>query len=290
MVLKTDAIVSGIHFFAEDPGERGVAQKALRVNLSDLAAKGAKPLGFLVSLALPKDIGDAWLTGFASGLREDAASLQMPAVRRRHRAFAGAGGGVGRDLRQRAERNGMVRRSTARVGDRVFVTGTIGDAVLGLGLRQGASSHSEGYKQREHLLSRYLLPRPRNALAQAVLDYASAAMDVSDGLAGELVKLCRVSKVSADIDVARVPLSDAARAVIAQGPVAARAGFVRRRRLRNPLHRAARQHRPLSASRLMAAQNRGHRHRRLSLTVRAPGFAAPTARRSPSNTPGFSHF
>jgi thiamine-monophosphate kinase len=113
----------------------------------------------------------------------------------------------------------MVRRSTAKPGDHVFVSGSIGDAVLGLALRSGAAG-SQGWtiddKHREHLLSRYLLPRPRSALAQAVLDCASASMDVSDGLAGDLAKLCRVSKAAADIEVARVPLSDAAQAVIAQ--------------------------------------------------------------------------
>jgi thiamine-monophosphate kinase len=213
MVLKTDAIVGGIHFFADDPAS-AVAQKALRVNLSDLAAKGAKPLGFLVSLALPKDIGDDWLSAFASGLREDAATYKCP-------LFGGdtvrSPGPIMVSVATfgSVPEGRMVRRSTARPGDRVFVTGSIGDAVLGLGLRQGASWTLDD-KAREHLLSRYLLPRPRSALAQAVLDYASASMDVSDGLAGDLAKLCRVSKVAADIEVARVPLSDAAQAVIAQ--------------------------------------------------------------------------
>ncbi|KQZ00835.1 thiamine-monophosphate kinase [Pseudolabrys sp. Root1462] len=213
MVLKTDAIVGGIHFFTEDPAA-AVAQKALRVNLSDLAAKGARPLGFLVSLALPKGVDETWLTGFASGLREDAATYKCPlfggdTVRSPGPIMVSvATFGSVPDGR-------MVRRSTAKPGDHVFVSGSIGDAVLGLGLRNGASWSLDD-KQREHLLSRYLLPRPRNALAQAVLDYASASMDVSDGLAGDLAKLCRVSKVSADIEVARVPLSDAAKVVIAQ--------------------------------------------------------------------------
>ncbi|WP_137044907.1 thiamine-phosphate kinase [Pseudolabrys sp. FHR47] len=211
MVLKTDAIVSGIHFFAEDPAD-AVAQKALRVNLSDLAAKGAKPLGFLVSLALPKDIGDDWLSAFASGLREDAATYKCP-------LFGGdtvrSPGPVMVSVATfgSVPEGRMVRRSGAKAGDHVFVTGSIGDAALGLRLRQGAEWPLDE-KQREHLLSRYLLPRPRNALAQAVLDYASASMDVSDGLAGDLAKLCRVSKVAAEIDAARVPLSDAAQAAV----------------------------------------------------------------------------
>src|SRR5450756_236290 len=77
LVLKTDAIIGGVHFFAEDAAG-AVARKALRVNLSDLAAKGAKPLGFLLSLALPKEIGDAWLGDFANGLRGDAVLFACP--------------------------------------------------------------------------------------------------------------------------------------------------------------------------------------------------------------------
>ena len=111
----------------------------------------------------------------------------------------------------------MVRRAGAKAGHRVFVTGTIGDAALGLVLRQGAAWNLTP-AQRDHLLSRYLLPQPRNAMAEAVRAYASAAMDVSDGLAGDLTKLCRVSGVAARIDAAAVPLSEAARAAVAIDP------------------------------------------------------------------------
>ena len=108
----------------------------------------------------------------------------------------------------------MVRRAGAKPGDRVFVTGTICDAALGLMLRKG-----ENWKlndaQRQHLTSRYLLPQPRNLLAEAIRTHASAAMDVSDGLAGDLAKLCRTSSLAADIDVAQVPFSDAAHTAIA---------------------------------------------------------------------------
>ncbi len=215
LVLKTDAIIGGVHFFADDaPG--AVASKALRVNLSDLAAKGAKPLGFLLSLALTKETGDDWLSAFAEGLRGDAVLYDCPLF----------GGDTDRTpgpivisvaMFGSVPEGTMVRRAGAKPGDVVFVTGTIGDAALGLALRQGATwPLSEA--QRRHLLSRYLLPQPRHALTEAVRTHASAAMDVSDGLAGDFAKLCRVSKVAAEIDVARVPLSAAAKAALAAEP------------------------------------------------------------------------
>ena len=214
LVLKTDAIVGGVHFFPDDAAHT-VASKALRVNLSDLAAKGARPLGFLLSLALPKDINEQWLEGFAQGLRGDAVLFGCPLF----------GGDTDRTpgpitisiaMFGSVPEGTMVRRAGAKPGDRVYVSGTIGDAVLGLAVRNGSGkSWKLSEPQRQHLVSRYLLPQPRNALAEAVRTHASAAMDISDGLAGDFAKLCRASGVAADIDVGRVPFSDAAKAVIA---------------------------------------------------------------------------
>jgi len=215
LVLKTDAVIGGVHFFPEDDAA-DVARKALRVNLSDLAAKGATPLGFLVSLALPKEIGAGWLEAFARGLREDADAFNCP-------LFGGDTDRTPGPITVSVAMVGsvpsgtMVRRAGASPGDRVFVTGTIGDAALGLKLRHGATWPLSA-AQRAHLEARYLRPQPRNALAEAVRAYASAAMDVSDGLAGDLAKLARVSGIAARIDAAAVPLSDAARAAIAADP------------------------------------------------------------------------
>jgi len=215
LVLKTDAIIGGVHFFTDDAA-RDVARKALRVNLSDLAAKGATPLGFLLSLALPKEIGDDWLAGFAHGLRADAELYGCPLF----------GGDTDRTpgpitvsiaMVGSVPEGSMVRRAGAKPGDLVFVSGTIGDAALGLALRKGAPWKLSD-AQRQHLASRYLLPQPRNALAEAVRRHASAAMDVSDGLAGDFAKLCRASKVAAEVEVARIPLSDAAKAALAAEP------------------------------------------------------------------------
>jgi len=216
VVLKTDAVVGGIHFFADDPPEL-IAKKALRVNLSDLAAKGASPAGFLLSLALPETVDANWLDAFARGLGEDARAYGCPLM----------GGDTDRTSGPLTvaiaafgtlPTGSMVRRGGARPGERVIVTGTIGDAALGLQLRrdpQAAARWRLDPRQSAHLLERYLLPRPRNALALALRQHATAAMDVSDGLVGDLGKLCAVSGVRADIEIERVPLSEAARTAVA---------------------------------------------------------------------------
>src|SRR5262245_4232439 len=219
VVLKADAIVAGVHFFADDPAH-AIARKALRVNLSDLAAKGAEPAGFLLSLALPESVTDDWLDGFAQGLSADADQYRCPLM----------GGDTDRTPGPAViaisafglvPRGTMVRRSGAQPGDAVLVTGTIGDATLGLRLRHdpGAAERWKlGEAFRDHLARRYLLPSPRNAVALMVRANASAAMDVSDGLVGDLAKLCGTSGVSAEIALARVPLSEAARRVLAAEP------------------------------------------------------------------------
>jgi thiamine-monophosphate kinase len=219
LVLTTDGVIAGVHFFPDDP-PGDVARKALRMNLSDLAAKGAKPLGFLMSVSLPAATEATWLAAFAVGLGEDATLYGCPLYGGDTDRTSGplsisitAFGAVPHDK--------MVRRSTATPGDSVIVTGTIGDSALGVLLRRDetlAARWRLSGDMTSHLKERYLLPQPRNALAEAVLRHATAAMDVSDGLAGDLAKLCRASGVAADINVVGVPLSDAARAALAAEP------------------------------------------------------------------------
>ncbi|MGB7100882.1 MAG: thiamine-phosphate kinase [Xanthobacteraceae bacterium] len=219
LVLKTDGVIAGVHFFPNDPAT-DIGRKALRMNLSDLAAKGAKPLGFLLSLAMPTGTDETWIAAFASGLGEDARHYGCPLLGGDTDHTPGPTS-VSIAAFGTVPHGRMVRRSTAKVGDCVVVTGTIGDAAFGVKLR-GDAGLSARWRltpaMAVHLEQRYLLPQPRNALAEAVLQHAAAAMDVSDGLVGDLAKLCRASTVAAEIEVARVPLSDAARTVVAAEP------------------------------------------------------------------------
>jgi thiamine-monophosphate kinase len=219
IVVTTDAIVEGVHFLPDDPPDT-VARKALRVNLSDLAAKGATPAGFVLTLAL-RGVDEAWLAAFAGGLGEDARSFACPLLGGDTVSTPGPLT-VSITAFGRVNDGRMVHRSGAKPGDRVMVTGTIGDAALGLDvLKGGAVAHalSGDPAARQMLISRYRVPQPRNALAEAVRDHASAAMDVSDGLAGDLTKLCAASAVSAVIETPLVPTSAAAAALLARGEV-----------------------------------------------------------------------
>jgi thiamine-monophosphate kinase len=207
IVVTTDAIVEGVHFLKDDPPDT-IARKALRVNLSDLAAKGASPAGFVLTLALRR-VDDAWLTAFARALGEDAASFGCPLLGGDTVSTPGPPT-VSITAFGRVPAGRMVHRAGARPGDRVLVTGTIGDAVLGLDILKGghtAEALANDSAGRDALVARYRVPEPRNALAKAVRDFASAAMDVSDGLAGDLAKLCLASGVSALVDAPSIPKS-----------------------------------------------------------------------------------
>ena len=221
IVLTKDALAEGIHFFAEDP-PAAIASKALRVNLSDLAAKGAEPFGYLMALALPQDWTVDWLEGFVSGLAADQARYGVTLLGG-DTLKASGGLTVSITALGRLPEGAIVRRSGARPGDRILVTGTIGDAALGLALRKDPGQ-AEAWRlsavARAHLTARYLMPEPRTAAAQAVRSYAHAALDVSDGLFGDMARMAKASGVAVRLQAAQVPLSPAAAAVIAVDPAA----------------------------------------------------------------------
>lgn len=219
IVVTTDAIVEGVHFLSDDPPD-SVARKALRVNLSDLAAKGATPAGFVLTLAL-RAADEAWLTPFARGLGEDAGLFGCPLLGGDTVSTPGPLM-ISITAFGRVPAGKMVHRNGAKPGDRVVVTGTIGDAALGLAILRGGAATTglaDDAVSKQMLVARYRLPQPRNALAMAIRDHAGAAMDVSDGLAGDLAKLCAASGVSAVVDAPSIPLSAAAAALLAGGAV-----------------------------------------------------------------------
>jgi thiamine-monophosphate kinase len=218
IVVTTDAIVEGVHFLPTDPPD-SIARKALRVNLSDLAAKGATPAGFVLTLAL-RTADDAWLAPFARGLGEDAAQFGCPLLGGDTVSTPGPLM-ISVTVFGRVPQGRMVHRSGAQPGDRVVVTGTIGDSALGLAILKGGATATAlaDVAVNATLVERYWVPQPRNALAVAVRDHAHASMDVSDGLAGDLAKLCTASGVSAVIDAPSIPLSAAAARLLARGTV-----------------------------------------------------------------------
>lgn len=218
LVLTKDMVAAGVHFFPDDPAV-SIARKALRVNLSDLAAKGARPLGYLLGLALPGDWTPGWMADFAAGLAGDQSAYGI--------ALLGgdtvkASGGLTLSITAigAVPEGGMVRRAGAKPGDILYVSGTIGDAALGLRLRLGTLDGAAAGEGTAHLLDRYLHPQPRLALAEAVRLHAHAALDVSDGLVGDLGHMLKASGVGARIEAARMPLSDAARALAGSDPSA----------------------------------------------------------------------
>jgi thiamine-monophosphate kinase len=218
IVVTTDAVVEGVHFLPDDPPDT-VARKALRVNLSDLAAKGATPAGFVLTLAL-RNADEAWLKPFAAALGEDAAQFNCPLLGGDTVSTPGPLM-VSVTAFGRVPPGKMVHRSGAKAGERVMVTGTIGDAALGLAILSGGKVHAAAsdIAARDALVGRYRVPQPRVAMAEIVRGHASAAMDVSDGLAGDLTKLCGVSGISAVIDLVSIPLSSAARNLVLRGIV-----------------------------------------------------------------------
>jgi thiamine-monophosphate kinase len=212
LVAKTDAIVGGVHFFLDDPADL-IARKALRVNLSDLAAKGAVPRAYMLDIMLPRTVTEEWIATFARGLAQDQDAYRVHLIGGDTDSTPGpvtiaimAFGDVATGR--------MLRRRGARDGDTVFVTGTIGDAALGLKVLRGDLAHLDA-KAAGFIVDRYRLPQPRVTLGPRLVGLASAALDVSDGLLADLRHICEVSELAAIIEAPRVPLSTAAQAALA---------------------------------------------------------------------------
>jgi thiamine-monophosphate kinase len=214
-VLKTDAIVEGVHFLPDDPPEL-VAKKLLRVNLSDLAGKGAVPIGYLLMMALPHSRDDAWLAAFAAGLGADQLAFGIGLLGGDSTATDGPVT-LSATVIGRVPRGHTPRRSDAKPGDVIYVSGTLGDAALGLLAVRGKLAALDG-AHRAFLAQRYRLPEPRLTLGQRLVGVAHAMMDISDGLVADLGHICETSGVSARIEAAALPLSPATKAVLAAEP------------------------------------------------------------------------
>jgi thiamine-monophosphate kinase len=209
LVLTTDMTVAGAHFFEDDPADT-IAKKALRVNLSDLAAKGAEPVGALLAISFPQGIDESWIANFARGLGEDCVAFACPLLGGDTTKTPGPLS-ISITAVGKVPSGKMVRRAGAKPGDLVVVSGTIGDAALGLRAIEGDTTLAQlSYDQLDYLRARYRVPEPRTGLAPVLRRFANAAMDVSDGLVGDLAKLADVSGVSARIETATLPLSNAA--------------------------------------------------------------------------------
>lgn len=212
LVATTDTIVAGIHYL-EDEAPASIARRLLRVNISDLAAMGADPLGYLLSTALPAGVDDAWLAAFAAGLAADQAEFGIGLLGGDTVAARGAAV-FGLTALGTVPAGQALRRAGARVGDTIYVTGTIGDAALGLLAARDALPELAPVLAAA-LEARYRQPEPRLGAGRALRGHASAAADVSDGLVADLGHVCTASQVAAVVESARVPLSPAARAAIA---------------------------------------------------------------------------
>jgi thiamine-monophosphate kinase len=214
-VLKTDAIVAGVHFRPDDPpGE--IAQKLLRVNLSDLAAKGAAPVGYLLVTCLPPDCGEAWIEAFAKGLAADQKRFGIKLYGGDSTATPGPAT-LSVAAFGKLKRGSAILRAGAKPGDLVYVSGTLGDAALGLAALKGALTGLAPIA-RDFLIRRYRLPEPRLDLGRALAGLAHAAADISDGLVADLGHICTASKLGAVIEARLVPLSKAAREAIRAEP------------------------------------------------------------------------
>ena len=208
-IVTTDALVEGLHFRPDDPPDR-VARKALRVNLSDLAAMGAAPDVYTLALRIPDERDDDWVAALARGLAADQTRYGCILI---GGDTVGGGGpamlsvaAIGRLVRGPA-----LRRGGAVSGDDVWVSGTIGDGGLGLRVCKGEAAGLDP-AQRRFAIDRYQLPEPRVELGPALVGTATACLDVSDGLVADLGHLARESGLAAEILLADVPWSDAAAA------------------------------------------------------------------------------
>lgn len=210
LIVSKDLLVGGTHFFDDvDPVE--LAGKALAVNVSDLAAKGAKPAAYFLGLALPHSLEEGWVKSFSVGLQLAQRQYELELLGGDTTSTEGPVCVSVTVLGYVAE-NTMIKRSGAQVGDDIYVTGTLGDAALGLRVLQGKLAHSN------YLVARYHRPVARWQVGPRLIGLASAAADVSDGLLADLGHICRASSVGAAVLKEKLPLSPSTQVLLKSAP------------------------------------------------------------------------
>ena len=217
LVVTKDLMVAGVHYpEGEEPAT--VARRLLRVNLSDLAGMGATATAYALGLALPEDIGDAWVEAFAAGLARDQEAFGVALIGGDTVATKGPAV-LSLTAFGTVADGACLTRSGAGEGDDIYVSGTVGDATLGLRAVRGELAN---FTPEDHaaLAARFRLPEPRLALGAALVGLATCAIDVSDGLVADLGHLCEESGVAARINGNAVPLSTAARRAVDRGEAA----------------------------------------------------------------------
>lgn len=215
LIVSKDMLLAGQHFF-EDDAPADIAHKALAVNLSDIAAKGATPHSFMLAIAFPKAPTEQWASEFTKSLHDLSNSANCPLM---GGDTTGTKGPLTLSITifGEVEKGRMITRSGAKEGDQIYVTGNLGDAAFGYEIRKtngAAYQDLLSSSESKTLLARYLRPTPRLILSEAIKQNASAAMDISDGLISDLKKLCRTSCCGAEITLANIPFSEPVQKII----------------------------------------------------------------------------
>ena len=221
LIVSKDAMVAGVHFLESDPLDL-VARKLLRANLSDLAAKAAEPYGYFLAVAWPAGTGWAERERLAAGLAEDQAGFGVTLLGGDTVSTPGPLT-LSATILGWTPAGAMIRRSAARAGDRVLVSGTIGDGWLGLKAARGELPGLVAPEAADWLAGRYRLPEPRLELREALRAHAVAAADVSDGLVADAGHIAEASGARLRLDLGRMPVSEPASQWLARQPERAQA-------------------------------------------------------------------
>ena len=214
-IFSTDTICEGVHFYKDD-NPFLVAKKLIRVNVSDIISKGIIPKFCLLNLSLGKDVDDIWLDKFMKGIHSDLNFYKLNLIggdttKNLHNTVLSLT--IFSDLKDKK----FIKRSSAKINNFIYVTGTIGDSSLGLFCRNNPDFHLLK-KYSEYLKNRYLLPKPRIELANFINKNATSSTDISDGLYSDLKNICMTSNLGAEINFSKIPLSTAASKIIKENP------------------------------------------------------------------------